>query len=78
MHGLFYIAILVQKLKFPLTAFILSETEYKSIMHTSIKADLPRALIAANLNTAVRDGPIGSRGGVSYISSWLPQEQYIS
>ena len=50
------------KLKYPLVACTLSEKECKGIMYPSIKAALPRARIAANLNTTFRDSPVGSLG----------------
>ena len=51
------------KLKYPLAACTLTETECKSIMFPAIKAALPRAKMASNLTTAFRDGPVGSLGG---------------
>lgn len=55
------------KLKYPLPACALIEQEYKSIMHPTIRAVLPKSGVAASMVTEVRDGPSQS-GGASVIS----------
>ena len=51
------------KLKYPVAACTFSDKECKSIMFPALKAALPRAGIASNINVDMRDGPIGSLGG---------------
>ena len=50
------------KLKYPLPACTLSESECKSIMYPAIRAALPKAGISARISSSIRDGPIGSGG----------------
>ena len=50
------------KLKYPLPACTLTETECKSIMFPAIRAALPRAGIASSLSVEFRDGPVDSLG----------------
>lgn len=68
------------KLRHPLAAFTLSETECKRIMFPAINDALPRARIVANLNTTYRDGLVGSLGG-GFLSLYHfigNQEQHVS
>ena len=50
------------KLKYPLPACTLTETECKSIMFPAIRAALPRAGIASSISVEFRDGPVDSLG----------------
>ena len=45
------------KLKHPLPAYILNESECKSIMRPVLKAALPKSGISAFISTEYRDGP---------------------
>ena len=60
------------KLKYPLPACSLSETECKSILYPAIKAALPKAGIASNLVCAVRDAPL-EYGGAGVLSLYHQQ-----
>ena len=55
------------KLKYPLPACSLTQKQCKAILYPAIKSALPKAGIASNLVTPVRDAPISS-GGAGIVS----------
>ena len=60
------------KLRYPLPACSLSEHECKSILYPAIKAALPKAGIASNLVSNIRDAPLNI-GGVGVVSLYHHQ-----
>ena len=60
------------KLKYPLPACSYTEEECKSILYPALKAALPKAGLASNLVTEVRDGPL-EFGGAGVLSLYHQQ-----
>ena len=60
------------KLKYPLSACILTEAECKTIMFPVIRVALHKIGIASSISTKFRDGPINSLGsGVLFLFNYM-------